>query len=333
MIKLKGLSKFFEEHPDIKVVIFAGKGGLGKTTCSAALAYHAAVNEGRNVLCFSTDPQASLSDIFERDLFGKGVVEVAPNLNVVEIDADKRIAEYQEEIRNKIKEMYGMDELPPEIDEYISSTSAEPAMYESATYDAMAELVAEGSYDLYIFDMPPFGHGVRMVAMAEILTAWVEKLAEAREEARKYEAVAATLRGSKVSEDEILKELMLIRDKMKAFTDLLVDSRKTAFFMVLVPESMAILDTERALEMFNDLGITLSGVVLNRVYPRELLEDPSIPDFLKNKIKGQDEYLEEIKDKFGDYLVAVLPTYEREPKGLEMLKRVAHDLMFSKLTI
>ncbi len=333
MVGLTGLKEFFEKNPSIKVVIFAGKGGLGKTTCSAALAYHMAVNEGRKVLCFSTDPQASLSDIFERDLFGKGVIEVARNLYVVEIDADKRIAEYQEEIRNKIKTMYGLEKIPDEIDEYISSTSAEPAMYESATYDAMAELVAAGEYDLYIFDMPPFGHGVRMVAMAEILTAWVDKLSEARREAQKYEAVAASLKGTKVSEDEVLKELELIRNKMKAFTDLLVDNTKTAFFMVLVPESMAILDTERALAMFNDLGITLSGVVVNRVYPKTLLNDPDLPDFLRNRILDQEKYLREIKEKFGKYIAAVLPAYEREPKGLDMLPRVAADLMISKIEL
>jgi arsenite-transporting ATPase len=306
---------------------------LGKTTCSAALSYHLALKEGKRVLCFSTDPQASLSDIFERDLFGKGVTEIAKNLYVVEIDADKKISEYQEEIRKKIKDMYGLDRIPDEIDEYISSTSAEPAMYESATYDAMAELVAAGEYDIYVFDMPPFGHGVRMVAMAEILTAWVEKLTEAREEARKYEAVAATLRGSKVTEDMIMDELILIRNKMKAFTDLLTDSKKTAFFMVLTPESMAILDTERALSMFNDLGIALSGVVVNRVYPMEFLNDPSVPDFLKSKIKGQERYLKEIKEKFGKYIVSILPAYEREPKGLTMLARVADDLMNSKMSI
>ena len=333
MVKLTGLNDFFERHPSIKVVIFAGKGGLGKTTCSAALAYHMAVNEGKKVLCFSTDPQASLSDIFERDLFGKGVTEIVPNLYVVEIDADKRIAEYQEEIRNKIKNMYGLEEIPEEIDEYISSTSAEPAMYESATYDAMAELVAAGEYDLYIFDMPPFGHGVRMVAMAEILTAWVDKLTEARKEAQKYESVAATLRGSKISEDEVLRELELIKNKMRAFTDLLVDSTKTAFFMVLVPESMAILDTERALAMFNDLGIALSGVVVNRVYPNNLLRDPDLPDFLKNRILDQEKYLKEIKEKFGNYVAAVIPAYEREPKGLDMLPRVAEDLMNSKISL
>ena len=329
---MKGLANFFNDNPNIKVVIFAGKGGLGKTTSSAALSYHLAKNEGKKVLCFSTDPQASLSDIFERDLYGKGVTEIIPNLYVVEIDADKRIAEYQEEIRRKIKEMYGLEKIPEEIDEYISSTSAEPAMYESATYDAMAELVAKGEYDIYVFDMPPFGHGVRMVAMAEILSAWVDKLAEARREAQKYEAVAATLRGSKVSEDEILNELEDIRRKMKAFTDLLVDREKTAFFMVLTPESMAILDTERALKMFNDLGLTLSGIVVNRVYPRNLLDDPNIPEFLKSRIRDQEKYLIEIKEKFGEYIKAVIPAYDREPKGLDMLPMVAEDLMYSKIT-
>ncbi len=328
-----GLLEYFRRNPETKVVIFAGKGGLGKTTCSAALSYYMAKVEKRRVLCFSTDPQASLSDIFERDLFGKGEVELIPTLYVVEIDADKRIKEYQEEIKQKILDMYKLDKLPEEVEEYIEASSAEPAMYESATYDAMAELVARGDYDLYVFDMPPFGHGVRMVAMAEILTKWVEKITEAREEARKYEAVAATLRGKTIEEDAMLNELLEIKEKMTRFTNLLTDSKRTAFFMVLVPEKMAILDTERALRMFEELGIRLSGIVVNRVYPRELLDDPATPEFLRNQILAQQEYLREIKEKFGDYIVAVIPAFDREPKGFDMLEKVAEHLMESKLEI
>src|SRR5256885_10640984 len=103
--------------------------------------------------------------------------------------------------------MYGLTDLPPEIEEYIDSTSAEPAMYESATYDAMADLVATSGHDLYVFDMPPFGHGVRMIAMAGILSKWVGKITEAREKAQEYEAVAATLKGAKGSRDEGRREL------------------------------------------------------------------------------------------------------------------------------
>jgi arsenite-transporting ATPase len=306
-----------------QVVIFAGKGGLGKTTSSAALAVHMA-RQGVNTLCFSTDPQASLSDAFEQDVFGKGVIQIEPNLSVVEIDADRRVSDYQAEVKQKILDMYGLDKVPEEIDQYIDSTSAEPAMYESATYDAMAELVAAGDFDLYIFDMPPFGHGVRMVAMAEILSTWVDKITEARKQVAEYDAVASTLKGEKGTEDAVLGELVAIRAKISRFTELLTDRERTAFFMVLVPERMAILDTDRALVMFGELGINLSGLVVNQVYPPQLAERG---EFLASRVRMQREHLEEIGRRFGDRVAAVVPTYPREPKGLEMLARVAGDLM------
>ena len=77
------MREFFEKRPELKCVIYAGKGGLGKTTCSAATAYWLAIEKGKKCLCFSTDPQASLSDIFERDIFGKGVQSFGPGLYVL----------------------------------------------------------------------------------------------------------------------------------------------------------------------------------------------------------------------------------------------------------
>src|SRR3990172_2297991 len=174
-----GMKYLFEKNPALNVVIFAGKGGLGKTTLSAALSFHLSSKIGKNLLCFSTDPQASLSDVFERSMFGKGEVEVAEKLHVLEIDADKKIAEYTESIKNKIKDMYKIDEVPKEIDEYIDSAATEPAMYESAVYDAMLQVVSKKKYDFHIFDMPPFGHGIRMISIADILSKWVEKITTA----------------------------------------------------------------------------------------------------------------------------------------------------------
>ncbi|MEM0042022.1 MAG: ArsA family ATPase, partial [Candidatus Korarchaeum sp.] len=160
------LREYFEEHPNLKYIIFGGKGGLGKTTLSATTSYWLS-RRGKRVVVFSTDPQASLTDIFERDIFGKGEVEIAPNLYALEIDADRRIAEYQEEIRRKIIERYG--EVPPEINDYIESAAAEPAMAESATFDAMVELMTSGRYDMYIFDMMPHGHAIRFLGMGQLL--------------------------------------------------------------------------------------------------------------------------------------------------------------------
>jgi arsenite-transporting ATPase len=327
LIGAGGLSRFFRQHGTPEIVIFAGKGGLGKTTSSASLAYHMARNEGKRTLCFSTDPQASLSDIFEQDFYGKGVVELLPKLHVVEIDADRRVADYQAQVKQKIMNMYGLDAVPKEIEEYIDSTSAEPAMYESATYDAMAELVAQRDFDLYVFDMPPFGHGVRMVAMADILSRWVDKITEARTKVAEYDAVAASLKGSKANEDMVLRELTSIRSKIKTFTDMITDRQRTAFFMVLIPERMAILDTERALQMFKDLGITLSGLIVNQVYPVEMLDMPGLSDFTRKRIQMQQAYVQQIQQQFSDAVVATVPMFPREPKGLEMLQEAAGYLM------
>jgi len=326
LVSFGGLKGYLAKNPETEVVIFAGKGGLGKTTCSAALSLWAA-REGKRVLCFSTDPQASLSDIFEQDLFGKGEVEVEKNLFVTEIDADKRIADYVESIRAKIKDMYKLEELPPEIEQYIQSASAEPAMYESATYDAMAELLATRDYDLYVFDMPPFGHGVRMIAMAEILGKWVEKITDARKQAQEYEEVAAKLRGGKISEDKVLEELNDIRKKLTFFTEVMLDRKRSAFFMVLTAEKLSIMDTETALKMFEGLGLNLSGLVLNQVYPADLKESPS--EFLKNRLEMQEAYLQEIRKKLGDHVISVIPMFSKEPKGLWMLADVAKHLINS----
>src|SRR5208337_5594942 len=116
--------------------MFGGKGGAGKTTFSAAAAYWLA-SQGKRVLVFSVDPQASLTDIFQRDIFGKGPVKIMDNLWAQEIDADSHIKTYQGEIRKKILDMYGLDAVPEEIENYIQAASAEPAMEESAIFDAV----------------------------------------------------------------------------------------------------------------------------------------------------------------------------------------------------
>ncbi len=138
--------------PSKPYVMFGGKGGLGKTTFSAATAFYLA-QQGHRVLVFSVDPQASLSDIFQRDIFGKGPVEIIPNLYAQEIDADSHIKAYQQEIRQKILDMYGFDQVPPEIEDYIQAASAEPAMEESAIFDAVVDVVVRGDYDYYIYDL------------------------------------------------------------------------------------------------------------------------------------------------------------------------------------
>ena len=162
-----GLGRIFKDFPNRRYIMFGGKGGLGKTTFSAAAAYHLA-KQGKKVLVFSVDPQASLSDIFQRDIFGKGAVEIMPNLFAQEIDADQRIKAYQAEIRKKIFDMYGFDKIPDEIESYIQAAAAEPAMEESAIFDEVVDIVVAGQYDYYIYDLVPLGHALYYLSLIHI---------------------------------------------------------------------------------------------------------------------------------------------------------------------
>jgi len=325
--KFMSIQEYLQSNPNVKYILFGGKGGLGKTTLSAASAYHLA-KAGEKVVVFSTDPQASLTDIFERNIFGKGEVEIAPNLFALEIDADKRIAEYQEEIRKKIKDMYGLAEVPEECEEYIKSSAAEPAMAESATFDAMVELMSSGKFDYYIFDMMPHGHAIRFLGMAGILDTWVDKIVETRKKADEYGDVATVLsgKGGLAQEDQILKELEFIRSRLDFVSNMMRDKEHTAFFYVLIPELMPILDTRKALEMFQVFNIPLSGILVNQVYPVELLEQPNVPSFLRSKISMQQKYMKTIQAEFGNLLRGAIPMFDREPKGLEMISKVAENL-------
>src|ERR671937_59661 len=166
-------------------LMFGGKGGLGKTTFSAATGYWLA-QQGKKVLVFSVDPQASLSDIFQQDIFGKGPVKIIDNLWAQEIDADSHIKAYQQEIRQKILDLYGFSEVPEEIENYIQAASAEPAMEESAIFDAVVDIVVSGSYDYYIYDLVPLGHALYYLSMAKVYDEWINKITHLRQEMPEY---------------------------------------------------------------------------------------------------------------------------------------------------
>jgi len=319
------LAKVFREHPNRRYIEFGGKGGLGKTTFSAATAYWLA-QQGYKVLVFSVDPQASLSDIFERDIFGKGAVEIAPNLYAQEIDADQRIHEYQNEIRQKILDMYGLDEVPKEIEDYIQATAAEPAMEESAIFDAVVDIVVGSEYDYYIYDLVPLGHALYYLSMASVYDEWIDKITALRTEMQEYSQVAAILERKKESEeDQILAELQDIKKRINTSSGILTDREKTAFFFVVTPEEMIILDTQKAATLFAKYQVPISGYIVNRVIPPELAQQ-NIPAYLQNRIEMQIKYIKQIDATFGTDVVAQVPEFERDITGLEMIGRVAAAL-------
>ena len=322
------LKETFERNQERRYIMFGGKGGLGKTTFSAATAFWLA-QQGHKVLVFSVDPQASLSDIFQRDIFGKGAVKIIDNLYAQEIDADSHIKAYQEEIRKKILDMYGFDQIPEEIENYIQAASAEPAMEESAIFDAVVDIVVKGDYDYYIYDLVPLGHALYYLSMAKVYDEWINRITKLREEMREHEEMVARIKREKVTEeDQILGELQYIKNRINQSSSILTDKDKTAFFFVVVPEEMIIIDTEKAAELFSKFDVPIAGYVVNRVLPAELSHQ-DIPPYLQNRIKMQSHHLDQIAKTFGNRVVARVPEMERDVTGLQMIEKLA-GIMYGK---
>jgi arsenite-transporting ATPase len=323
------LAKTFRDNPDRRYIMFGGKGGLGKTTFSAATGYWLA-KQGKKVLVFSVDPQASLSDIFQKDIFGKGAVEIMPNLYAQEIDADQHIQEYQNEIRQKILDMYGFDKIPDEIESYIQAASAEPAMEESAIFDQVVDIVVAGEFDYYIYDLVPLGHALYYLSMASVYDQWISKITKLREEMREYEQMAARIqRGREMEEDKILQELQDIKYRISTSSGILTDKEKTAFFFVLVPEEMILIDTQNASELFKKYDVPISGYITNRVLPEGLMQSANLPEYLRNRYAMQQKYLHKIDELFGKDVLANVQEMERDVTGLPMIENMA-KVMFGE---
>jgi arsenite-transporting ATPase len=319
------LQRIFDENPERRYIMFGGKGGLGKTTFSAASAYWLA-KQGYKVLVFSVDPQASLSDIFQRDIFGKGAVEIMPNLYAQEIDADQRIREYQDEIRAKILDMYGIEQVPEEIENYIQAAAAEPAMEESAIFDAVVDIVVSADYDYYIYDLVPLGHALYYLSMASVYDEWIDKITALRTEMEEYAQVASVMQRDKESEeDAILRELQYIKERINKSSGILTDRERTAFFFVVIPEEMAILDTKKAAGLFAKYDVPLSGYIVNRVIPESLAQQ-SIPDYLRHRLEMQKGHLSTIHRELGDEVLAYIPEMERDITGLSMIEKMANEM-------
>jgi arsenite-transporting ATPase len=187
----------------------------------------------------------------------------------------------------------------------------------------VVDIVVGGGYDYYIYDLVPLGHALYYLSMASVYDEWISKITALREEMEEYAQVAAIMKREKeTEEDQILRELQDIKYRINTSSSILTDKVKTAFFFVIIPEEMAILDTQKAAGLFAKFQVPLSGYIVNRVIPPELANQ-EIPAYLRNRLKMQEGYLQRIDRLFGQDVLARVPEFERDITGLPMIEKMA----------
>jgi len=307
---LKGL-----KEPPLKLIMFGGKGGVGKTTCACGTALYLA--QDFETLLFSTDPAHSLADSLGQKL-GDQPKEIKgiKNLSALEINAEKALSKFKTEHEDEIKKIVetGTNLDAEDIDSVIALPV--PGMDEVMGFKTMVDLVDEDSFDKYVVDTAPTGHALRLLTSPRLLDDWVKVMAKMR---WKYRYVVETFAG-KYDPDQGDDFLMTMKRTVKRIESLLRDGSRCEFIAVTVPEDMAILETQRLINSLGKYGIKVRQLVINNV-----LESDGCK-FCREKRKQQDRYISQIRMKFNGLKTTIIPSSPHEIKGLNTLADFKNQL-------
>jgi arsenite-transporting ATPase len=316
----KTTQKFLAEHPDMKYVFFGGKGGVGKTVLAGASALWFA-RQGKRTLLASTNPVHSLTSMLDQDVFGRPtLVGGVDDFYAYEIDTKDTIEKSKVEIRDKISWFLKFADIKSKADEFVESATMNPAFEESAMFENMIDLMFEDKYEVYVFDTAPTANARRLLGMSSVYSMWVNKMLKSREEAMSLRELLSYSK-KKQEKDPLLEYLLQFQKRMGRAKNLLTDAQKTAFFFVTLPEALPIAVIKRFIAWFHDFGIPVGGVVVNMKIEEATVSEDA-PEFVKNRVKMQEEYMEEIWRSFPD-VRAVVPLFETEVRGVKMLERTA----------
>ncbi len=318
---------------NLKIMMFGGKGGVGKTTCASSSAIWAA-EHGRNTLIISTDPAHSLGDSFGITLPPGEPTKIpgVKRLTALEIDPKADMSEY--------KGLTGMNptegmEMPdmlgglPMMEDLQDITSMSPPGIDEAfaLLKVLEFIETDHDYDLVIFDTAPTGHTLRFLSLPETLSGWIGKLLKMRLKLGNLMGMMKSLFTSgERKKDNSLEVLERLKDSIIRVRDDLTNPMINSFVVVMIPEEMAISETGRLLNELLKYNIPVSNIVVNQLYQ----DEDDLCDFCRSRRKMQASNLLKIQKVFRDELGKILieiPLFRGEIREYDNLKMFGEQLI------
>ncbi len=312
-----------------RVLFVIGKGGVGKTTTSASIAVGLA-ERGYKTMIVSLDPAHNLGDVLMEKLNDKPK-KIMDNLYASELDMEKLIKAYLKHLEKNLKNMYRYLTVI-NLEKYFEVLSYSPGIEEYATLEAIREILVKGEdWDVIVFDTPPTGLTLRVLALPKISLIWADKLIDIRRKILQRRRVIAKINGEQEydidgekfklpkeeAEDPVMKELIQYKEEVEFVENVITNPSKSSVVAVMNPEMLPLYETRRAYESLKKFNVPLRLLVVNKVI--QLKED--IPE-LRVKLEAQRKVLEEIGNEFHGIDVITLPMFAEEPRGVEWLKRL-----------
>jgi arsenite-transporting ATPase len=309
---------------DRRVVFFGGKGGVGKTTCSAAFALAVSGRE-KKVLLVSTDPAHSTADIFQQPI-GTEPCQVSGRLWAIEIDAEREARRYVDQVKRDIEKMFSPT-VVQRARRQIDLAAASPGLAEVALLDRMIDLIvsndsARSRWDLIVFDTAPTGHTMQLLRMPEAMTVWIQALVKHRRALVDIDYQSEEQRAAAAANDPVLSALERRRQRLADLRSYVTDRGRTSFVLVTIPERLAIDETARAAEGLRETALDIGALIVNRVLP-----DGLTGGFYEARKAQEREYLDEIGRRFSRLTRVVVRQLPRDVHGREALASVAAELL------
>ncbi len=290
-----------------RVIMFGGKGGVGKTTTSATTALHYAL-AGEKTLIISSDLSPSLSDIFETEIGPhERPIHGVPGLYGLEINPDEVIKRWKIKFGPQVYEAAAnLIDMP--YDDLVEYAAMAPGIQEEFMLDYVLERVKEGGYDIIIWDTAPAGDTLRLLDLP------YKFLQHLRAAPKIYLGVRDKLR---LKQTPFLELIGSWSELAKEITDYFRDPANTAFIMVTIPEALGVYQTRRLFGEFARFGLQVRHLIINHV-----ITDPD-SDFLRARQAMQASYIQLLHQEYNGQLEIIqVPEFPYEVKGVERLKLV-----------
>lgn len=305
----------------MRIILFTGKGGVGKTSVAAASAYRCA-ELGYKTMIYSTDAAHSLSDSFDKQI-GRKRVAITDNLYAEEIDVHEKIKKnwgpMKDFLQTFLKYRGFEDVIADELAVF-------PGMEEIFCMLELREQYVEGRFDVIIIDCAPTGETMRLLAAPDIAKWYMEKIFSIERTVFKaVRPLAHHFVDMPLPGDDVFESMESLYKNLVGIKDVLTDREVSSIRIVLNPEKMVMKESQRAYTFLNLFGYMVDAVVANRLLPPEI-KDPYYEEWKT----VQKRYMKEIKSYFYPVPVFLSRLWEREVIGQKLLSKMADEIYGSR---
>ena len=308
-----------------RVVFVGGKGGVGKTSVSSAMA-HARATAGARVLLVSTDPAHNLGHLWGQTI-GDDPVRLLDAehgfVDGIEIDPERTVERHLAAVHELMMDMLP-ERLHAPAQRHLALARTSPGSHEAAVLERVAEAAALGTdeYDVVIFDTAPTGHTLRLLALPEQLTGWAESLLRNRDRSERFSAAMSSLvTGREVAagdrDAQLRRTLIRRRERFAALQDLISDPAASAFVLVTIAEAMPVSESLALASQLGELGLEVASVVVNRRAPADA------GDWLADKHQLENQELARLHHELRHSAIRELPLLGGSVMGEQGIARLA----------